>query len=277
MSNLSDIHVIWKDRGYPFERQWAQAFEDHGCKVTKSLHRADASGYVLLQGLTSSIDNEMDLLGWLAERKEKKVAIVINAHKLQIERRKFFYECNIIAGMEFDGCQDYKHCVWIPPALSKEYREDVKRINRPHEVGFRGHHYRKDKPIYEARMGITHAFRDYPEVREGEFMWSNWADYLNTIKAIPAVEANYDGTKYLVTRHFDAVGTKTVQIMYKCDSSIFDETNYIRLNEDESNLKEVIEKMHDETFCEEMTNRTREMVFDKHTIEHRVKQVIDLL
>ncbi len=281
MSNLSenpsDIHVIWKDRGYPFDQFWASEFARKGFNVTESTEETDAGAYILLQGVTAGFDHVMKDLWWLEEKQGKKLALVINAHKLQDKRKKFFEICGITAGMEFDGKDLYPDSIWVPSAFNhRVFTEDIKRKDRASLVGFRGHPYKRINTAIRERASIVEPFQKYPEVKVGEFIWEayEWCHFLNTIKAIPSVDGFYNGHFYLLSRHFEAAGTKTVNVMYQNRNGIFDDDNYIKLERDHSNLKEVEEMLRDEAHCEKIASRTQEKVLDAHTIKHRVDQIV---
>ncbi|MFW0778064.1 MAG: glycosyltransferase family protein [Rickettsiales bacterium] len=86
-------------------------------------------------------------------------------------------------------------------------------------------------------------------------------------------------SKVLSSRHFDAIGTKTVQIMFpgRFNDIFKADEHYIALAPDFSNIDEVIEKFRDDSFVKNMTDKTYEFVMDAHTYAHRMDQLASLL
>jgi hypothetical protein len=81
--------------------------------------------------------------------------------------------------------------------------------------------------------------------------------------------------KAISSRHFEAVGTKTCQILLEGNYNgiLKPNTHYISLNKDYSNMDEVLEKFGDQDFLKEMAKNTYEYVLDNHTHEQRVLYV----
>jgi hypothetical protein len=277
------VHVIWKDRNYPYELDWKEGFEKAGCTVTEVHSQADADAYVLLHGVTANDTCNLESLSWLAEKKGRKLAIVVNEHKFINPRKSFFDKCGITAGSQSDRQAIWKHAIWIPAALNPDaFREVVKRADRKIEMGFRGHRYNKQNVANNRNRIVEFFAKTHEEVKLGEphFIQGRhgWSAFLNSIKAIPSCEAGHVGHEVIVSRHFDAIGTKTVQVMYPGRfGGIIDESNYIRLDLDHNNLQEVMDKLKDESFCEELASRTREKICDTHTVAHGVRKSLDWL
>lgn len=80
-------------------------------------------------------------------------------------------------------------------------------------------------------------------------------------------------SKAISSRHFDAIGTKTVQIMMEGYFNGILEKNkhYIALKSDFSNLQEVLDLFEDSSFCQKMVDDTYDFVIENHTIAHRLK------
>jgi hypothetical protein len=278
------ILVIWKYRGYPFELDWKEWCEKHKeFKVTTDYKEQDADGYILLHGVTASYSEikEIEQLNWLRTKKVKKLALTINAHKLRKERQKFFDRNEITIGSESDSGSTWNNAIWTPQGLNPDvYFEKVKRRDRPTLIGFRGHPYKHQKNMKDARQRIVNLFSRYSEVKVGIESFfhkrEDWVNFLNSIKCIPSAESGHEGFKFMAPRHFDAIGTKTVQVMYEGRfGGILDTDNYIKLNLDHSNLDEVLEKIKDEEFCETLASRTREKMLDCHTINHRIEKILN--
>jgi len=81
--------------------------------------------------------------------------------------------------------------------------------------------------------------------------------------------------KAISSRHFEAIGTKTCQILLEGNYNgiLKPNTHYISLNKDYSNVDQVLEKFGDEDFVRRMVENTYEYVLDNHTHGHRVLDV----
>lgn len=85
--------------------------------------------------------------------------------------------------------------------------------------------------------------------------------------------------KCVSSRHFDAVGTKTCQIMFEgCFNNIFlPNKHYIPLKIDFSNIDEVMRKFSDRTLTEEIVENTYSYILEHHTYSHRIKQIEEII
>ncbi|MDQ7779978.1 MAG: glycosyltransferase [Planctomycetota bacterium] len=85
--------------------------------------------------------------------------------------------------------------------------------------------------------------------------------------------------KCISSRHFEAIGTKTCQIMFpgEFNGILAPGRHYIALSRDFSDIQTVLAKFADETLRRRMTDEALEYVLDCHTYAHRMKQVRDLL
>jgi spore maturation protein CgeB len=83
--------------------------------------------------------------------------------------------------------------------------------------------------------------------------------------------------KSISSRHFEAVGAKACQILLEGDYNGLLEagTHYISVKKDLSNMAEVIERFRDETYRNDMVERTYEYVLSEHTYQHRVESLIN--
>lgn len=85
--------------------------------------------------------------------------------------------------------------------------------------------------------------------------------------------------KCISSRHFDAVGTETCQILVegRYNDILQAGEHYIPLKVDFSNLTDVIEQFEDIPYREGMVRRTREYILAKHTYENRISDLYDAL
>lgn len=88
-----------------------------------------------------------------------------------------------------------------------------------------------------------------------------------------------DHGKCISSRHFDAIGTGTCQILLegRYNDILTPDVHYIRLASDFSNISEVMETFRDERRRLEITEAARAHVMDGHTYAHRAGAVYDIL
>jgi hypothetical protein len=86
-------------------------------------------------------------------------------------------------------------------------------------------------------------------------------------------------SKAISSRHFDAIGTKTCQIMLKgrFNDILIADDHYICLDHDFSNVDEAVDRFADPGYRQKMVDRAYEYVMEKHTYRHRVDAVLDLM
>lgn len=85
--------------------------------------------------------------------------------------------------------------------------------------------------------------------------------------------------KCISSRHFDAIGTKTCQIMFtgKFNGILKPYENYIPLNRDFSDIELVLNMIKDEHVRNKIVDNTYEYVMDCHTYKHRVDKVFEVV
>lgn len=81
--------------------------------------------------------------------------------------------------------------------------------------------------------------------------------------------------KCISSRHFDAVGTKTCQIMFpgRFNDILIGDKHYIILERDFSNVREVVERFTDVDYWQRMVDEAYESVMDHHTYRHRLDRL----
>lgn len=86
-------------------------------------------------------------------------------------------------------------------------------------------------------------------------------------------------SKAISSRHFDAIGTKTCQVMLRgrFNGILRPDEHYVCLEHDLSNATEAVARFKDEDYRQAMVDRTYEYVMDCHTYRHRVDEIRDLL
>lgn len=83
-------------------------------------------------------------------------------------------------------------------------------------------------------------------------------------------------SKCISSRHFDAIGTKTLQIMFpgRFNDVLCPHEHYMPLEPDFSNISDVLELLRDPSACMAIVNRAHEHVMSGHTYSHRIKALI---
>ena len=86
-------------------------------------------------------------------------------------------------------------------------------------------------------------------------------------------------TKVISSRHFDAIGTRTCQIMTpgRYNDILQADVHYIAIAPDFSNIDSVLERLRDENYCQRLVDTTREYVLDCHTYAHRMARLEEIL
>jgi hypothetical protein len=86
-------------------------------------------------------------------------------------------------------------------------------------------------------------------------------------------------SKCISSRHFDAAGTKTCQIMFRgrFNDILKPNEHYLALEPDFSNIDDLLARFRDPVRRQSIVNAAFDLVCSEHTYEHRVRQVYDLL
>lgn len=85
--------------------------------------------------------------------------------------------------------------------------------------------------------------------------------------------------KCISSRHFDAAGTKTCQIMFRgrFNDILVANEHYLALEPDFSNIDEVLAAFRDPVRRQHITDAAYDLVHTQHTYEQRMQQIYDLL
>ena len=115
------------------------------------------------------------------------------------------------------------------------------------------------------RLAVNAFNKEKPEAGFDEIFQIFFAHYNNAVSG-----------KTISPRHFDAIGTKTCQIMFPgrfCD--ILEKgKHYISLEQDLSNIREVIDMFQDRLYVERMVANTYEYAMEQHTHRHRINKLL---
>ncbi len=86
-------------------------------------------------------------------------------------------------------------------------------------------------------------------------------------------------SKAISSRHFDAIGTKTCQIMLegRYNDILVPNEHYLEVTQDHSNISDVIERFKDQALRKQITDAAHEYVMGAHTYAHRAVTLRDVL
>ena len=86
-------------------------------------------------------------------------------------------------------------------------------------------------------------------------------------------------SKAISSRHFDAIGTKTCQIMLegRYNDILVPDVHYIPVKSDLSNIGDSLAAFSDPGYSSKISEQAYEFVLENHTYVHRAKAVFDLL
>lgn len=81
--------------------------------------------------------------------------------------------------------------------------------------------------------------------------------------------------KCISSRHFDAAGTKTLQIMFpgEYNGILKADVHYLSLAKDFSNIADVLTRFRDKSYCARMVDETYDYVLSEHTHAHRLREL----
>jgi hypothetical protein len=82
-------------------------------------------------------------------------------------------------------------------------------------------------------------------------------------------------SKCISSRHFDAIGCKTLQIMFpgRYGDILRADEHYVALNQDFSNIDEVLDLLRDVAARQRIVDRTYDYVMSEHTYKHRLQHL----
>jgi hypothetical protein len=188
--------------------------------------------------------------------------------------------------------------VSAPAGLNPDvYRPGLPMANRPVHVGTRTHVYPDSLGDADRNAIVDRFVRgggpidgltvDISVSEKDRLSREDWARFLQGCRATVATEAGAatlswdDGGseisgKAVSSRHFEALGTKTVQIMFpgRFNDILRPGEHYLALERDLRNLDEVCAAVRDPTLLTRLTDSAYEYALSGHTYEHRVRGVL---
>lgn len=96
---------------------------------------------------------------------------------------------------------------------------------------------------------------------------------------VSAMTADGLSGKCLSSRHFDAIGTETCQILFpgRYNDLLEADRHYLALEPDFSNIADVLARFADRTERTRLVQETRAWAVDGHTYAHRVRALLDMV
>jgi hypothetical protein len=94
------------------------------------------------------------------------------------------------------------------------------------------------------------------------------------VNVVPTVSG-----KTLSSRHFEAIGTQTAQLLIEGDylGILHPDVHYIPVKPDLSNVDEALQKLRDNSYRQQMVSQTHRYVLAQHTHRHRVDKLLEIL
>jgi hypothetical protein len=105
------------------------------------------------------------------------------------------------------------------------------------------------------------------------------ADSNSSSETTPKADGAARSGKCVSSRHFEAIGTETCQILFpgRYNDLLVADEHYLCLDTDFSNIDDVLTRFRDESHRTQMVRYAREWALDHHTHRHRVRAVLDAI
>lgn len=144
----------------------------------------------------------------------------------------------------------------------------VRRWRPVHPVGKRVKWYCKRLLRHEAREPVHYALNrgNREELVSFDEVYRRFLrDYRNPVSG-----------KCISSRHFEAIGTKTLQIMFRgqFNGILRPDVHYLGLESDFSNIGDVMARFRDPALCQEITDTAYDLVLSNHTHAHRIDALL---
>jgi len=235
----------------------------------------DADLIFWLHSLTAQ---EVYIPTWLADRRGKLVILSGNDYKRLEEKRELYAKVGAdLVGALAPNCP-FEHSVHIPHGLNPRlWKPGPEFDKRTRAIGFRG--YRYPDSCGDTRNRFVELFMDGFDVKWEVFLNpTDYRDFLKSCRATVATEAGAIGHKAISSRQFEAIGSKTALVMVEGEySGCLTPEHYIAVKDDFSNVMDAIDRAMDPYEWRTVTNRALAHVLSHHTIDHRLKQIEDML
>ena len=283
--------VIYKHREMSYDQDWHDGFASVGWDLHE--YRKGTSFHDLTVILHSVTAQWGDIPRWIYDeagrRGDKKLVLFIgNEFKLFEEKIKLAKDL----GVDFIATQLRKEdaeriyglpVIEVPHALNpKQFFPRIGCAKRPFDIGVRGAQYKPEVGDNDRNTVVSPKLwkglkSDCLHGKSELLKRGEWAKKLSTWRTMPSTESGLIDAKCISSRHFDAIGSLTCLVMYPGKfNGVLNESHYIRLEKDHSNLGEVKDKIRDVAYCEGLVSKAREYLLDCHTHEHRARQVMEV-
>lgn len=281
--------VIYKPREMSYDYDWHEGFTEVGGKLSE--YRKETDFHDLTVILHSVTAQWADIPRWIyhqaKKRGNKKLVLFLGNEFKQFDlKKKLAKDLNAAIATQLrkeDAERIYGlPVIEVPHALNpKRFYSRIGYQKRPFDIGVRGADYPKDLGDEDRNRIVAHKLwsglkADCIPGKHAFLPRGEWAKKLSSWRTMPSTESGLADAKCISSRHFDAIGSHTCLVMYPGQyNGVLDESHYIRLERDHSNLSLVKEKIKDLTYCEQMVSKAREYLLESHTHTHRAKQVLD--
>lgn len=83
-------------------------------------------------------------------------------------------------------------------------------------------------------------------------------------------------SKCISSRHFEAIGTRTIQISFpgRYNDILQANKHYFELDTDFKNIAEIMNKLEDKDYCEDFSQNALEFVLENHTYDKRISTLL---
>ncbi|MDA0261927.1 MAG: hypothetical protein O3A21_07020 [Proteobacteria bacterium] len=287
------VAVCYVPRRVSYDADWLDAFREAFDTNLIDLRAAEPgaatkaiAGADLVALMHSTNEQVPDLPAWVSaavkDRRGRAMWFMANEFRDFKAKRAACAEHNIdwIASMlplgvarTFYG----EKAVAMPHALNDNaFRCDVPRHKRQYRLGYRGTTYPTGLGDDDRRRIIGLASRVLgADVREGGKYFqcrSDWAAALNNWRATVATESGMAGAKCISSRHFDAIGTKTVQIMPRGRfNGILTDDHYVPCEPTETGVTQALAIA--EADGDKIAETSLAHVIESHTYRHRMADI----
>lgn len=287
------VLAVINPRRVSYDHDWRDALRETFGAREVAMHEPDADAVqradVVVMLHSTNAGDAYDLPGWLVSalesRRGRLVWFMANEFRDVAEKRAWCERlgADFIASMlPIDAARLLygQRAVAMPHALNDAvFRPTTPRADRTICIGYRGTRYPDGLGDQDRRRIIAMASRVRgSDVREGG-RWMldrvGWASALNTWRATVSTESGARGAKCLSSRHLDAIGTKTVQIMpVGRFNDVLGPEHYIACDLD-AGLREPLRRAEDEG--DTIAERALDHVLGAHTYRHRMRELAALL
>jgi hypothetical protein len=264
------IVVNYKPRHHSYDQDWLLAFQKMGAELSTEMKFGDLT--IFHHSWTAQ---KVDVPK--PQRNGKVLVMYVNEFKCIPERKQFAKAVGgtIASQLLLDDAKSLygsDDVISIPHALNPDGFLPYEGP-RKYQIGVRGALYKladksRNNICSPSLWAGLSSDIELGKIHPAE----EWKKYLRQWKVMPSCEGGQPGGKIMTPRHFEAIGTLTGLVMYPGRyNDILDESHYIQLNRNHSNLDEVKDRIRGDVMP--MVKMAREYLADCHTHQHRIEKI----